>query len=223
MTAPIFPLPHVVFFPHTLLPLHIFEPRYRSMVQAAIRAEGRIAIVLAREVRPPSTWPSIHPLGTLGRIEFVERLPDGRYHLLLRGLVRVDVGELDPRSLDATDPARWFEAELAARGEAVPDLQDPRVADAKAGFLMTARRYGERILEGRYPAELLTDAAPYVAVVNQAATILRSSLEGKQALLALDDVGERADRVERLMLDQLDAQGTVEAFTSHRPPDPRRN
>jgi hypothetical protein len=223
MVAPIFPLPNVVFFPHTLLPLHIFEPRYRHMIHEAIEREGRIAIVLAHEERPPSAWPSIHPLATLGKIEFVERMPDERYNLVLRGLVRVEVGKLDPHPLDPEDPARWFAAELVARGEAVPDLQDPRVADAKAALLMTARRYGERLLEGHYPAELLTEAAPYAAVVNQAATMLRSSLAEKQGLLTLDDVGERAERVERAMLEQLDAQGAVETFTAHRPRDVRLN
>jgi uncharacterized protein len=223
LVAPVFPLPNVVFFPHTLLPLHVFEPRYRRMVERALDGKRWIAMVLAREERPPSAWPSIHTLGTLGKIEFVDRLDDGRYDLVLRGLVRVDVGRLDPRPLDAADPARWFDAELAARGEVVPDLQDPRVADAKAGLLMTARRYGERVLEGRYPTDLLVDAASYVSVVNHAASILRSSLEEKQALLSLDDVGERAERVERAMREQLDAQATIESYATRRPQDPRWN
>lgn len=221
--APVFPLPNVVFFPHTLLPLHVFEPRYRRMVRAAMDGDQLIAMVLAREERTPAEWPSIHPLGTLGKIEFVEPLSDGRFHLVLRGIVRVDVEELEPRPADPSEPARWFAAALAPRGEAVPDLQDPRVADAKAAFLMTARRYGERVLEGRYPTDLLTEASAYAAVVNQAATMLRASVEEKQALLALDDVGERAERVERALAGQLAAHLMVARFRDRRPEDPRLN
>lgn len=223
MIAPVFPLPNVVFFPHTLLPLHVFEPRYRRMVRAALDGDRMIAMVLAREERPPSAWPSIHGIGTLGKVEFVEPLEDGRYHLVLRGIVRVDVGELEPRPADPADPARWFAAALTPRGEVAPDLQDPRVADAKAAFLMTARRYGERVLEGRYPTDLLTEASAYAAVVNQAATILRASVEEKQALLALDDVGERAERVERALASQLAAQAMVGKFRDRRPEDLRLN
>ena len=221
--APVFPLPNVVFFPHTFLPLHVFEPRYRAMVRAALEGDRRIVMVLAKEERPPSEWPSVHRLGTLGRIEFAEPLEDGRSNLVLQGLVRVELGDLEPRPEDARDPARWFAAHLAPRGEAVPDLQDPRVVDAKTVLLMTARRYGEHVLSGRYPADLLTDEAPYATLVNQAATMLRARMEEKQALLALDDVGERAEAVERALAAQIAAQRTVGRFRERRPEDFRRN
>jgi Lon protease-like protein len=46
--VPVFPLPGVVFFPRTVLPLHVFEPRYRAMVRDAVRGEGLIAVSLLR-------------------------------------------------------------------------------------------------------------------------------------------------------------------------------
>ncbi len=223
MVAPVFPLPNVVFFPYTLLPLHIFEPRYRRMMAEAMEGDRRIAIVLAREERPPSAAPLVHAVGTLGKIEFVDPLEGGRSNVVLRGLVRVELGELAPRPSDPGDPARYFTARLTPRGEAVPDLQDPRVADAKASFLMAARRYGERVLAGRYPVDLLTEASPYAVVVNHAASMLRLNVEEKQALLALDDVGERAERVERVIAEQVSAEASVEGFRIRRPEDPRRN
>lgn len=223
MIAPIFPLPNVVFFPHTLLPLHIFEPRYRRMVTDALAGDRLIAIVLAHEERPPTAWPTLHGIGSLGKIEVAETHADGRYDIVLRGLVRVEIARLDPRPADPSDPARYFTADLVARGEALPDLQDPRVAEAKTQLLMVARRYGERILEGRYPLELLNDAMGYAALVNHAATILHVSIEEKQALLSVDDVGERAERVERTMHEQLSAHSSVEAFVRRRPENPRLN
>jgi uncharacterized protein len=87
---PLFPLPNVVLFPNVFLPLHIFEPRYRDMVADAIRGDRMIGMVLLRpgweqdyEGRPP-----VYPVGCSGVMTHVEKLPDGRYNLVLRGLER---------------------------------------------------------------------------------------------------------------------------------------
>jgi uncharacterized protein len=87
---PIFPLPNVVLFPNVFLPLHIFEPRYREMVADALAADRMIGMVLLRpgwdrdyEGRPP-----IFPIGCSGVMTHVERLTDGRYNIVLRGLER---------------------------------------------------------------------------------------------------------------------------------------
>jgi Lon protease-like protein len=92
-TIPIFPLPDVVLFPNVSLPLHIFEPRYRAMVADALKGERIIGMVLLQpgyeadyEGRPP-----IHPIGCAGVITQVERLPDGRYNMVLSGLVKFRV------------------------------------------------------------------------------------------------------------------------------------
>src|SRR2546426_2231703 len=87
---PLFPLPNVVLFPNVFLPLHIFEPRYRDMVALALATDRLIGMVLLRpgwegnyEGRPP-----VFPIGCSGVITHVERLDDGRYHLVLRGVDR---------------------------------------------------------------------------------------------------------------------------------------
>jgi uncharacterized protein len=92
---PLFPLPNVVLFPSVFLPLHIFEPRYREMVADAAASDRMIGMVLLRpgwerdyEGRPP-----IYPIGCSGVMTHVERLPDGRYNLVLRGLERFRVIE----------------------------------------------------------------------------------------------------------------------------------
>ena len=63
--VPVFPLPDVVFFPGTVLPLHIFEPRYRSMVRDAVAGEGLIAMALLRPQweQALTTHPPIHTVG----------------------------------------------------------------------------------------------------------------------------------------------------------------
>lgn len=217
MKAPVFPLGNVVFFPHTFLPLHVFEPRYRAMVADALGGERLIVVVLAREERPPGRSPDIHPIGSLGRIEVAKRLADGRFDIVLHGLSRVALGDL------SAQPADYFNAALELRGEMLPDLQDPRVADAKSAFLMTARRYGEQVLSGGLPADLLTEAVPYPVLVNRAASVLRVGVRLKQSLLEIDDVETRAGEVERWMGDQLESYSSIERFGERRPRDPRRN
>jgi Lon protease-like protein len=90
---PIFPLPNVVLFPGVFLPLHIFEPRYREMVGDALEGDRVIGMVLLKpeglgdyEVQPP-----IYPVGCAGLITHVERLADGRFNIILRGLQKFRV------------------------------------------------------------------------------------------------------------------------------------
>src|SRR5258705_2438166 len=87
-TIPIFPLPNVVLFPNVFLPLHIFEPRYRQMVDVALNGDRIIGMVLLRpgwerdyEGRPP-----VYPIGCAGVITHPERLHDGRFNIVLRGM-----------------------------------------------------------------------------------------------------------------------------------------
>ena len=217
MNAPVFPLANVVFFPHTFLPLHVFEPRYRAMVTDALRGERLIVVVLAREEHPPGRLPDIHAIGSVGRIEVTEALEDGRYNIVLRGLSRVALGEL------RAQPADYFSVALELRGEMLPDLQDPRVADAKADFLMTTRRYAEQVLAGGIGADFLTEALPYAVLVNRAASILRVGVRSKQSLLELDDVEARAATIERWMIEQLESHSSIGRFGDRRPRDPRVN
>jgi len=94
---PLFPLPNVVLFPNVFLPLHIFEPRYREMVADTAASDRMIGMALLRpgwerdyEGRPP-----IYPIGCSGVMTHVERLPDGRYNIVLRGLERFRILEED--------------------------------------------------------------------------------------------------------------------------------
>lgn len=95
LTVPIFPLPDVVFFPDTYLPLHIFEPRYRQMVEDCLRGGKRLSVVLLK-----SGWevdyygsPEIYRVAGLGEIVEHVRLPDGRFDILLFGLCRIAIEE----------------------------------------------------------------------------------------------------------------------------------
>lgn len=89
--VPIFPLPGVFLFPAQLLPLHVFEPRYRQLVEDCLDGPGRI--VLGTIVGEGTPAP-IMPVAGLGEIVRHEKLADGRFHLWLLGLARVRIEEV---------------------------------------------------------------------------------------------------------------------------------
>jgi Lon protease-like protein len=100
--ARLFPLPNVVLFPQMVLPLHIFEPRYRQMTADALAGDQLIAMTLL-EPGWESDYegqPAIRLVACLGRIVDHQRLPDGRFNLHLRGLSRARiVQEIDSDKL----------------------------------------------------------------------------------------------------------------------------
>src|SRR5438552_2023140 len=86
-SVPLFPLPNVVLFPRAVLPLHIFEERYKAMTADALNGDRRIAMALLRPGWERSYYgrPQIEPVVCVGKILSHEKLPDGKYNFLLQG------------------------------------------------------------------------------------------------------------------------------------------
>lgn len=111
---PIFPLPSSVLIPGGHLPLHIFEPRYREMMADVLAGERVLGVALLApgweaeyQGRPP-----VFSIVGAGYVQAAERLPDGRYNVLLHGVRRV-------RILEEHEPTRAYRTVTA---EAVPDV-----------------------------------------------------------------------------------------------------
>jgi Lon protease-like protein len=101
--VPLFPLDGVVVLPQHVVPLHIFEPRYRQMLEHVLDGAGQIAMaVLAEPDRsgPPGSLPRIRPAVCLGQVVRHERLPDGRFNILLQGICRARILEEQPPAAD---------------------------------------------------------------------------------------------------------------------------
>jgi hypothetical protein len=90
---PVFALPNVVLFPKTYLPLHIFEPRYRQMVDDAVMGGQCIGIALLKEGWESEYYgnPPVFAMGCVGRLVSVQPLADGRSNILLQGLERFEI------------------------------------------------------------------------------------------------------------------------------------
>lgn len=92
-----FPLSEVVLLPHALLPLHIFEPRYRAMTEAVLEEDRPIAMALPLDGTVDERGRiRVRRTAGVGRVLQHESLPDGRYNILLLGVGRVHIeGELE--------------------------------------------------------------------------------------------------------------------------------
>ena len=83
----IFPLANAVFFPNTILPLNIFEPRYKKMIEDSLISNKIIGMIQTREVSN-SKKPEVFSVGCLGKIDTHTKTADGRYLINLKGLIR---------------------------------------------------------------------------------------------------------------------------------------
>ncbi len=105
----VFPLAGVVVLPGTPTPFHVFEPRYRALFADALGGDRIVAVpglVSADEAAAPRA--GLLPVAGAAYVEAEERLPDGRYHVLLRGVGRVRLVE----ELESGKPYREFRAEV---------------------------------------------------------------------------------------------------------------
>ncbi|MFH0794265.1 MAG: LON peptidase substrate-binding domain-containing protein [bacterium] len=92
-TIPIFPLPNVVFFPRTQLPLHIFEPRYRQLTKDCLNGDRILGVVMLKNGWERNYYdsPDCFKMLGIGRIVEHEELPDGLYNIVLQGLCRARI------------------------------------------------------------------------------------------------------------------------------------
>jgi Lon protease-like protein len=193
---PIFPLPNLVFFPKTRVPLHIFEPRYRQMIADALAGDNQIGIVLPRAgwERDYYGSPSVHGCGTVGRIENSVMLDDGRYNVLLHGEVRF-------RIVDEVKEAAPYRV---VRAVAQPEVAAPPAeAYAHREWLSELSRVYLQYLPGGMEVPEI-ETVGLDALTNALVMSLDLDAEEKQQMLELDDVILRADRVARELKERIE-------------------
>lgn len=212
LLLPLFPLPNLVFFPKTRLPLHVFEPRYRQMVADALEREKRIGIVLLRPgwERDYFGAPPIHDCGTIGTIEQAVPLEDGRYNLLVHGDVRFRVvGEV------SKEPYRTAKVVASPESEHASD----RAYAQREWLAGLSRRYLQYLPDQTSVPEI--DTASLDALTNALIMSLNLEVEEKQRLLETDDLIARAEKVAK------DLEARVESLRFLAPyrrgTDPSRN
>jgi uncharacterized protein len=198
----LFPLPEVVLFPHALLPLHIFEPRYRQMTEDALAGDRLVTMVQIRT--PASGLPWVEPVpimevGCLGKIVQHERLADGRFNFLLLGCKRVRL----KREIPSEKRYRIAEAEI------IEDIEPATATKPGRDELIELFR---EVLERRRQIDLdlrtlLDSAVPLGVLSDIIAHALGLSAALKQNLLEEPMVERRASTlwsILRQVVDQKD-------------------
>lgn len=184
---PTFPLPNTVLFPGTVLPLHIFEPRYRQMVMDVLEGDALIAVALVRPGSDLTGTPPIHDIAGCGRVIHSEKLGDGRYNILLQGIERVRLA----KELETTKLYREFRAEVISR----PNEDKMRAAESELAKLQSCV-LSLRTMVGEKDAPLIevlrsTSDPLELADILAASLISDSSLQ--QKVLASDDLSARLE------------------------------
>jgi Lon protease-like protein len=189
---PIFPLTGSLLLPGSFLPLHIFEQRYRNMVEDALEGSPFLGMIQPRIPRPDNQpqpgaeheSPELYPVGCVGRIEESEKMSDGRFLIVLKGISRF-------RILEELPPKRGYRRVLATYDEFTRDLQEidegpnpERLLDAFEKF---ARQH-----ELSFDPERL-QALSGVALLNGLSIALPFRPEEKQALLEAPDPAQREE------------------------------
>lgn len=218
MIAPIFPLPNVVLFPKTLLPLHIFEPRYQAMARDALAGDGSLVIVLQKEGVEGEFKdnPPVNEIACLGRIESHDELEEGKFNIVLTGLRRVRI----IRELAHT-PYRM--AEIEPMEEQVPDDLEEGVVTRRNHLAGLFARFTELATPGRRRPGELVPQLDFEALVNLVASTLNMPIEEKQALLEMDDLTNRCDVLIPVLQGQIEVLRLVRAYEHLKPEEPRWN
>jgi uncharacterized protein len=188
MDIPIFPLPNVVFFPHTFLPLHVFEPRYRQMLADCLAGGRRLAVVLLKPGWEPDYYgrPPVYAVAGAGEIVEAESLPDGRSNILLRGLGRIRI----EREVASPAPYR------IARASWIADVYPSGGEGDLAPVVDRLRRLcGELLSQLPEPPpgmlEVMTRRDVAGAFVDRVSHLLVHDTVERERLLELEDVERR--------------------------------
>jgi Lon protease-like protein len=196
---PIFPLESAALLPQQILPLHIFEPRYRQMVEDVLDGSGQFAMAIFDGPHWKKEYhgrPPIRPAVCIGQIMQHEKQEDGCYNILVQGVCRARIIEevkacqdrlyrearLEPVGIDSEE-----ETKLYGIRERLTEL----LSDGPLSKLNHAEWVIKRIRD---------EAIPTAVILELVSFALPTAREVRYSLLAEGDAGHRADMIEHELL-----------------------
>jgi len=191
-TIPVFPLSNFIIFPHTTVPLNIFEPRYVEMIQDSMKTNKIIGLIQPKN-NDDSSIPNLHKIGCLGKIISFKDTSDGRYLIELNGLTRFEI----TKEVKNDKPYRMFEIncdnfkeDLSTENKKLrfSDLElifkDLKLLFEKKGYIINWRSLEKQDLNETINA--LAMASPF-------------SLEEKQILLESKNLEIRKNKIAEIL------------------------
>lgn len=197
---PIFPLGMVTLLPHAVLPLHVFERRYRQMIEHVLDGNGQIAMAVIDQeesAKAPDAPPVLKPAVCIGQIVQHERLLDGRYNVLLQGVCRARI-----HKEEAPDGERLYR-QAALRPIEVYD-SDTDELDAireRLHFLLTESPLRNLAASENVASCLSRPEAPTAAILELVGVSLITDEDVRYRLLEEGDPLVRANLIEDDLLE----------------------
>lgn len=198
---PLFPIRGCILLPGEHLPLNVFEPRYLNMVDDAMAGDRFIGIIQSAESSVPEK-PALETVGCAGLIASHSETEDGRYLLVLQGVVRFDLrGELEEPA-----PYRTGRADYARfAGDLTPQALSPQIN--RAAFLGLLKRFFSHAgLEADWDS---LSEAPLSTIADKVAMAAPFDAAGKQALLEVPEATARIRTLSAMMSLALDHSGNA--------------
>jgi Lon protease-like protein len=186
---PIFPLPNVVQFPGVIIPLHVFEPRYRSLVKDTLAQDARIALTLLQPGYENDYYgaPEVHRVTCAGQIISHQEQPDGRFYMTVMGLGRIRLQEQIQ-----TTPYRKFLAVPLAEGS----VNEASAAMQIQTFFACVQRLSQKLPEVAKAMKDLLPAKDHPGhLADVAASIFMNEPPQRQSILEILDPQLRLQQV----------------------------
>lgn len=187
----IFPLSGALLFPGMHLPLHIFEERYRALINDAMARDRRIGMVQPKPAgnNGSSQTPELFNIGCVGKIIDIEAMDDGRFNVVLEGVARFKIIE----EIDASTAFRQVRAEIEDNFE----MDEVLASVERAALEMESRKFAEA--QGYQVDWDSIGRLDDMSFVNGIAQIAPFDPASKQALLEIDGLGNRAELIIQLL------------------------
>lgn len=195
---PLFPLSSVVFFPNTLLPLHIFEPRYKEMVNTALNNEKIIGMALLKPGWEGDYYrnPEVYDVIGMGRIVSSEELDDGKINIVLYGLKRARIIKVVEELPYRQALVSIMENEYDTNNESFRNIIEEHIN--KWNLYLDEKQKAHRInVNTKLPLENLTDALGSLIFPNvfDKQMLLEETNVQKRAEIIINDLQSRLDMI----------------------------
>ena len=190
-TVPVFPLPGALLLPRSLLPLHIFEPRYLQMLEDTLKTSERL-IGMVQPYSGQCSDDSLHDIGCAGRVTQFSETEDGRYLITLSGVCRFRIEQ----ETDGFSPYRRCQVNWDGFDRDLGKVEDDSRFDRSEFLDLLERFFMSRSLSTDW--EALKEADDEL-LINSLSMMLDFDPEDKQALLEAPGLATRRETLTTLI------------------------
>lgn len=188
---PVFPLSNAIFFPKTLLPLNIFEPRYKQMTEHAVKGNKLIGMIQSNQNTNDKGKPEVYNVGCVGYIEFHSITPDGRYLINLKGITRFKIKE----EIDTNNLYRKFSVDY---NDFTSDFEDRKIKEINTIELIrkTKKLFEQYQLSTDWK---IVEKVEPEQLINSLSMICPFTISEKQRLLETKDIIDRNEVLNKII------------------------